>query len=98
MASTLQIDFASGADRRLALQKLQIIVDGAVAPETELRAQEVAEAAQVVFPDEVAEEQVLACFKSLVNSAGLTDSGFRPDTISLTGTVTPGSLQRTYSV
>ena len=98
MAATLQIDFAAGVNRELALQKLQIIVDGAVAPQLDTLALESGAQASVDFVDGVAEEQVLACFKTLVNTAGLTDAGFDPDTISLTGDVTPGSLQRTYSV
>ena len=98
MASTLSIDFAPHADRRLALQKLQIIVDGSVAPEIELRAIDNAGTAEVVFPDETAHEQVLACFTSLVNVAGRAESGLLPNTIGLVGDVTPGTRQRVYSV
>ena len=98
MAAQLAIDLAADADARLALQKLQIIVDGAVAPQIDLRAIDNAGTLEVDFPDEIAEEQVLACFNALVNTAGLRDSGLDPDSIALTGDVSAGSRQRTYSV
>jgi len=98
MASTLTIDFATGADRDLALQKLQIIVDGAIAPDITIIAIDNSGTATAVFPDATAPEQVLACFEALVNTAGVQDSGLLPDTISLTGDVVPGTRQRTYSV
>lgn len=99
MASTMQIDFATGADRRLALRKLQTVVDGAVAPETEILAQDNgSNQAEVVFPDGTASEQVLGVWKGMINRIEMADSGYVAGTMTLTGDVTPGSLQRVYSV
>lgn len=98
MASTLSIDLASGADSTLTLRKLQTIVDGAVAPATTILAQDISGTLTVVFPADTASEQVLACFRALVNRADLPESGMVATTLSLTGDVLPGSEQRVYSV
>ncbi len=98
MASTLAIDLASGADSILVLRRVQTILDGAVAPRTDVLALESGGSVTMALPDDVASEQVLACFKKLVNMAGLPGSGMTPATISLTGSVLPGSRSREYSV
>lgn len=98
MASQLSVTFASGADRPIALRKLQTIVDGAVAPRLDIRALEGADTGDLDFPDDVPAEQVLACYKAAVNMAGLTDSGYEDGSPLLTGDVLSGSLQRAYSV
>lgn len=98
MAASLTIDLAAGASSLLATRKVQTIVDGAVAPSLDTLAVESGGTVTVSFSDAVASEQVLACFKALVNEAGLAESGLAPATIDLTGDVTPGSLQREYSV
>jgi hypothetical protein len=98
MASQLSVTFAAGANRPLAMRKLQTIVDGAVAPLTTIRALESGSAADLDFPAEVAEEQVQACFRAAVNMAGLPESGFEAGTAVLTGVATSGSQQRVYSV
>jgi len=98
MASQLSVTFAAGANREFALRKLQTIVDGAVAPLTTIRALEHGDHADLDFPDEVASEQVLACFEAAVNMAGLPESGYVAGSALLTGDVLSGSRQRVYSV
>jgi len=98
MASQLSVTFSAAADRRLALRKLQTIVDGAVAPRLDIRAVEHTDHADLDFPDDVPAEQVLACYKAAVNMAGTPESGYADGTSLLTGDVSSGSLQRVYSV
>lgn len=98
MPSQLSVTFAADVDRAVALRKLQTIVDGAVAPRLDIRAVEHADHADLDFPDDVASEQVLACFKAAVNMAGTTDSGYVSGTPLLTGDVLSGSRSREYSV
>lgn len=98
MASQLSVTFASGADRPLALRKLQTIADGAVAPRISVRAVEHSDHADLDFPDDVPAEQVLACYEAAVNMAGLPGSGYVGGTPLLTGAVLSGSRQREYSV
>jgi hypothetical protein len=104
MASQLSVSFASGADRVLALRKLQTIVDGAVATRLDIRALEhivtppALDHGDLDFPDDVPTEEVLACFEAAVNMAGLPESGFVAGTALLTGDVLSGSRQRVYSV
>jgi len=98
MASQLSVTFASGANRLLALRKLQTIVDGAVAPRLDIRAVEHTDHADLDFPDDVPAEQVLACYQAAVNMAGTPESGYTSGSPLLTGDVLSGSRQRVYSV
>ncbi len=98
MASQLSVTFATGADRTLALRKLQTIADGSVAPRITIIAREHTNHADLDFPDDVPAEQVLACFERAVNMAGVTDSGYVSGSPLLTGDVGSGSRQLGYSV
>lgn len=98
MASQLSVDYASGANVVDALRKLQIIVDGAVAPRTDIRAIDQTTFASLSFPDDVPAEQVSACFRAAVNLAGLPESPFVAGSPALSGAVSSGSEQREYSV
>lgn len=98
MASQLSVTFSPGADRLLALRKLQTIVDGAVAPRLSIVALEAADTGDLAFPDDVPEEQVLACFEAAVNMAGLPESGYVDGSALLTGAILSGSRSRVYSV
>ena len=98
MASQLSVTFAAGANRPFAMRKLQTIVDGAVAPLTTITALEHGDHADLDFPDEVASEQVQACFRAAVNMAGLPGSGYVAGSALLTGAISSGSQQRVYSV
>ena len=98
MASQLSVTFSTGANRLLALRKLQTIVDGAVAPRLDILALEAADTGDLAFPDDVPAEQVLACYKAAVNMAGLPDSGYVDGSPLLTGDVLSGSRSRVYSV
>jgi len=79
MASILDVALKNGAqatdgERADALRKMQIIVDGAIAPRIDLRASDQGSFVRVSFPDDVAPEQALACFRAAVNLAGLPES------------------------
>jgi len=97
MAAQLSVTFATGANRLLVMRKLQRIVDGAVAPRTDIVAVEHNDHADLDFPDDVASEQVTACFRAAVNMAGLPESGYVSGSPLLTGDVLSGSEQRVYS-
>lgn len=101
MAAQLLVDFSStdAGVRRQALLELQRRVDGAVAPRLDVVALDNGGgAAQIDFPDDVAEEQVLAVFTMAVNMAGLPESGFASGLIALSGDVSSHSRQLEYSV
>jgi len=99
MPSTLSLDLGANVDnQRTALLELQRRVDGVVAPQTPPTVTESGGTASVVLPDAVASEQVLALYNMVVNMAGLPGGDWDPASLSLTGTVTPGTRQRTYSV
>ena len=79
MATRLDVGLKNGAqatdqERRDALRKMQILVDGAVAPRIDVRAADQGSYVRVEFPDDVAPEQTLACFRAAVNLAGLPES------------------------
>lgn len=98
MPSQLSVTFAAGADRTIALRKMQTIVDGSVAPRLDIRAVEHLDHADLDFPDDVPVEQVLACFQRAVNMADAPGSGYAPGTSSMSGDIGSGSRQRVYSV
>ena len=98
MASQLSVTFSAGADRRLALRKLQTIADGSLGPRTDVFAVEHNDHADLDFPDDVSAEQVLACFQRAVNMVGTPESGYVDAVPLLTGDVLSGSLSREYSV
>lgn len=98
MPSQLSVTFSAGADRRLALRKLQTIVDGCVGTRLDIRALDAGNTADLDFPDDVPTEQVLACYQRAVNMAGTPESGYDGGTPALSGDVSSGSLQRDYSV
>ena len=80
------------------IDKLQTIVDGCVAPRTDIRVFEHLDHADADFPDDVAAEQVLACFNRAVNMAGTPESGYVSGGVLLSGDVLSGSRQLEYSV
>jgi hypothetical protein len=107
MASRLDIGLANGLDatareRKEALRKVQTIVDAAVAPRIDLRAQDEGSFVRVTFPDDIAEEQTLAAFRAAVNLSGLPESPLAAGS-ALLEDVTSGDdlrspLQTVYSV
>ena len=106
MASRLDVGLKNGADatdqeRRDALRKMQIIIDGAIAPLTTLRPTDEGSYLRVEFPDSVASEQALACFRAAVNIAGLPDSPLgagSPRLEDLSANSLTGAAQFEYSV
>jgi len=107
MPSQLDIDLKNGAqategERVDALRKVQIIVDGAIAPRIDLRATDEGSFVRVVFPDDVPAEQAQACFRAAVNLAGLPESPLAAGSPILEDVTSSASLtgaeQRVYSV
>lgn len=106
MATRLEISLKNGAqatdaERKDALRKVQIIVDGAIAPRTELQPTDEGSFLRVEFPDDVASEQTLACFRAAVNLAGLPESPFEAGSSrleDLSGNDLRASSQYEYSV
>ena len=79
MASRLDIAYKNGVNKTAleladALRKVQIIIDGAIAPRIDLRPTDEGSFLRVSFPSDVAEEQAEACFRAAVNIAGLPES------------------------
>ena len=106
MALRLDIDFknadaASAREKEDARRKLQIIVDAAVAPRTDLEVRVLTDKVRAVL-DGIASEQRLACFRAAVNAAGLPEAPFNASTVRYYDSDTTddlsGSEQREYSV
>lgn len=98
MATRLEVSLKNGAqataaERKNALRKLQIVLDGAVAPLTTLQPTDEGTLLRVDFPAGVAPEQPLACFRAAVNLAGLPESPFEAGSPRLEDTVSGADLR-----